>query len=438
MTTISREEAKKILTKALSYSKAEGCQVTLQGSTDGNIRYALNQVTTSGEVQDTTLVVAANFGKRSGIATINELDDASLQKVVQRAEEIASLAPENPEFMPVLGPQDYHDVKGYYDATAEISPEFRAKAAADSIGPCRKEKLVAAGFLNHGAGFQATMTSKGLFGYYPETTLDFSVTVRTEDGAGSGYALRDFNDAGQLDTAEVSRIALDKARMSKDAKALEPGRYTVILEPAASMGLLQNLLFSMDARRADEGRSFLSKKEGGSRLGEKIVDERVNIFSDPTHPDIPSAPFAGDGQPREKVNWIENGVIKNLFYSRYWAKKKDKKPMPFPSNAAMEGTNTSLQELIAGTERGVLVTRTWYIRMVDPQSLLATGLTRDGTFFIENGKIAHAVKNFRFNESPVIMLNNLEDLGRPQRIGGNLIPSMKIRDFNFTSLSDAV
>ena len=379
MTIISREEAKRILTKALSYSKAEGCQVTLQGSSDGNIRYALNQVTTSGEIQDTNLVVASNFGKRSGIATINELDDASLQKVVQRAEEIAKLAPENPEFMPVLGPQEYQNVKGYYDSTAKITPEFRAQAAAASIGPCRKDKLVAAGFLNHSSGFQATMTSKGLFGYYPETTLDFSVTVRTEDGAGSGYALRDFNDAGQLDTAEVSQIALDKARMSKNAKALEPGRYTVILEPAAAIGLLQNLIGSMDARRADEGRSFLSKKEGGTRLGEKIVDERVNIYSDPTNPSVPAAPFAGDGQPRKHVKWIEKGVVKNLFYSRYWAKKKGTEPIPFPSNGAMEGTNTSLAELIASTERGILVTRTWYIRMVGPQRLLATGLTRDGT-----------------------------------------------------------
>jgi predicted Zn-dependent protease len=226
--------------------------------------------------------------------------------------------------------------------------------------------------------------------------------------------------------------------MSREAQAIEPGKYTVILEPAASIGLLQNMFGSVNARTADEGRSFMSKEGGGTKLGEKIVDERINLWSDPLHPDVPTPTWNGQGQSLKKMKWIENGVVKNLAYSRYWAKQKGVDPVPFPSNAIMDGGDASLDDLIKSTRKGILVTRLWYIRGVDPQTLLYTGLTRDGTFYIENGKIKHPVKNFRFNESPIIMLNNLEELGQQVRINGNLIPYMKVRDFTFTSLSDAV
>ncbi|MCP5050902.1 MAG: TldD/PmbA family protein, partial [bacterium] len=185
-------------------------------------------------------------------------------------------------------------------------------------------------------------------------------------------------------------------------------------------------------------RSFFSKKGGGTKVGEKIVDERVNIYSDPTHPEIPVATWSGDGRPREKTFFIENGVVKNLTYSRYWAKKQGVKAIPFPGAGIMEGGEGSTEDLVKDTKRGILVTRTWYIRTVDPQTILLTGLTRDGTFFIENGRIQYPVKNFRWNESPIIMLNNLETMGKPQRINGNLVPPMKIREFTFSSLSDAV
>jgi predicted Zn-dependent protease len=241
---------------------------------------------------------------------------------------------------------------------------------------------------------------------------------------------------------------MQKALASVNARALEPGKYTVILEPAAAVDLLGNMMRSMDARNADEGRSFLSKKGGETRLGEKLFDERVTIYSDPTNIEIPGSPFAGgggrfggggvDGRPQEKVTWVENGVVKNMYYSQFWAQKKGVKSVAPPSGIIMVGGTESLAEMIKNTEKGILVTRFWYIRAVDPQTLLYTGLTRDGTFYIENGKIKYPVKNFRFNESPVIMLNNLEAMGAPQRISGNLIPPLKIRDFTFSSLSDAV
>ncbi|GAB3701662.1 TldD/PmbA family protein [Spirosoma flavus] len=448
MAILTKDEAKRIIDKALSYAKADETSVNLTGGRTGNIRYARNSVSTSGEADNMALAVTAVFGKRSGTATINELDDASLEKTVRRAEEIAKLAPENPEYMPMLGPQTYLQTNTYAESTAKIDPEFRANAAFDSIDPCKKKNLTAAGYMEDTTGFSSIGNSKGLFGYNRSTGVDFSITVRTADGLGSGYANPDVNDVSKLSTKAATEIAMSKAVASVNARALEPGKYTVILEPTASVELLQNMMFSMDARNADEGRSFLSKKGGGTRLGEKLFDERVNIITDPMNAELPLSPFGGggggrfgggsDGRPQEKVTWVEKGVVKNMTYSRYWAEKKGVKAVPPPSGIIMLGGTESLADLIKSTTKGILVTRLWYIRAVDPQTLLYTGLTRDGTFYIENGQIKYPVKNFRFNESPVIMLNNLEALGKPVRAGGHLIPPMKIRDFTFTSLSDAV
>ncbi|MEM6523578.1 MAG: TldD/PmbA family protein [Bacteroidota bacterium] len=438
MAIYSKEEAKQILEKALSFSTADTCEINLNGSESGNIRYARNTVSTAGHRSNQNMTVQCSYGKKSGVATIDEFDDASLEKVVKRAEELARLSPENPEFMEPLGPQEYLDSNTYSESTSKITPEFRAKVASSSIEPAAAKDVTAAGFLNDSAGFAAMINSKGLFAYNESTRLNFTVTMRSNDGTGSGWVTRDFNDVDKFNPEEASAIAIDKALQSRNAKAIEPGKYTVILEPAASSQLLGNMAGSFNARRADEGRSFMSKEGGGTKLGEKIVDERVQLWSDPQHPDVPSAPWAGDGQARKKMKWLDNGVVKNLFYSRYWAKEKGVDPVVFPSNLIMGGGDASLDDLIKDTRKGILVTRLWYIRTVDPQTLLYTGLTRDGTFFIENGKIKHPVKNFRFNESPIIMLNNLETLGQQVRVNGNLIPYMKVRDFTFTSLSDAV
>ncbi len=444
MPILSKEEARALLTKVLSYSKADECEVNLNGSDSGNIRYARNSVSTSGKISQTTLVVSSAFGKKLGVATINEFDDASLEKVVRRAEELAQLAPENPEFVSFLGPQTYAEPIAYVPATANITPKLRSDAVADSLKVAKDSKAVAAGFWEDNASFAAMMNSKGLFAYHTSTNVNFSITVRTEDGKGSGYATRGYNDVTKLNTKLATEIATQKAVQSASAKAIEPGKYTVILEPAAAAVLLERIFFGLDARQADEGRSFLSLPGGKTRLGEKLVDERVNIYSDPLNPELPTSTWNGDGRPQEKVNWIEKGVVKNLSYSRYWAQKKGVKAVPGPDGAIMEGGTKSLEDLIKGTKKGILVTRLWYIRDVDPQTLLLTGLTRDGTFYIENGKIMYPIKNFRFNESPVIMLNNLEELGKPERtvsVESNvnyLLPPMKIRDFTFSSLSDAV
>ncbi|MCJ8209452.1 TldD/PmbA family protein [Mucilaginibacter sp. RS28] len=446
MAIFSQEEAQALMKKALSFSKADECEINFNGSVGGNIRYARNSVSTSGSVSQTSMVISSAFGKKLGVVTLNEYDDKSIESAVRRSEELAQLAPENPEYMPMLGPQNFAapSPRLYDQKTGDMTPKQRTDMVAQSLQVAKDGKLTAAGFLQNQGAFSAMMNSKGLFAYNKSSDINFSITMRTTDGAGSGYASRDFEDFNDMDTLKLSQIAGKKASGSAGAKALEPGKYTVILEPAAGVVLLENLYGGLDARSADEGRSFLSKKGGGTKLGEKLLDERVNIYSDPQDPRMPTSTWSGEGLPQEKISWIEKGVIKNLFYSRYWAQKKGVKPVPGPSGVIMEGGDASLEDLIKSTEKGILVTRLWYIRPVDPQTLLYTGLTRDGTFYIENGQIKFPVKNFRFNESPVIMLNNLEALGKPERtVSGEsfqsaLIPPMKIRDFTFSSLSDAV
>ncbi|NDU95403.1 TldD/PmbA family protein [Spirosoma terrae] len=443
---LSESEAKALMQKVLSYSKADECEVNILGEERGNIRYARNTVSTSGSIINKNLAVRSAFGKKVGVATIDEFDDASLEKVVRRAEELAQLAPENPEYVELLGLQQYVKSNGFFESTAKITPSNRAEAVAQSLQLIagNASKLQGAGFLQDYRGYRAMMNSKGAFAYYPSTNVNFSLTVRTDNGKGSGYVARGYSDFSKLDTVGATKIAIQKCLGSAEARALEPGKYTVILEPTAAAVLLENIFWNVDARSADEGRSYFSKAGGKSRLGDKIVDERITIYSDPTNPELPSSPWSGDGQAQSKRMWIEKGVVKNLAYSRYWAKKQGKQPVPYGSNMIVEGGNTSLEEMIRTTQRGILVTKLWYIREVDPQTILLTGLTRDGTFYIENGKIKHAVKNFRFNESPIIMLNNLESLGKPERVVSTesdqnyLIPPMKIREFTFTSLSDAV
>jgi predicted Zn-dependent protease len=274
--------------------------------------------------------------------------------------------------------------------------------------------------------------------------LDYTCTVRTEDGRGSGWVGTDTQDATRFKVEDDIQIAMRKASASSEARALEPGKYTVILEPMAAAGLIGFMFNFFGAREADEGRSFLSKAGGGNKIGQQVFGPQVNFYTDPWDPVAPSLPWDEDGVPRKRMDLVKDGKVVALDYSRYWAQKQGKAPVGQMGNILMTGGTKSTAELVRSTQRGVLVTRTWYIRMVDPQTVLLTGLTRDGTFYIENGQIKYPIKNFRFNESPVIMLNNVEELGKPVRVPPDevsmniMVPPMKLRDFTFTSLSDAV
>ena len=444
---LTRDECEALTKKVLSFATADETRVAINNSAAGNMRFAQNQASTSGDSFDTTITVRSTFGKRSANSTTNKRDDASLKAVVERAEALAKLAPEDPEAMPELGPQNYLASPAWSDATASLTAAQRAAAVNSITSVAKAAGLVSTGFLDIDVSVTALANNKGLFAYHRQTGVALTTTVRTPDGAGSGWAGVQANDFRRVDAAALGRRAVDKARRSVNAVAIEPGRYTVVLEPTAAANLVQIIAGATSARAADEGRSVFSKPGGGTKIGMKVVDERVTLISDPSDPETPGSPFSGEGLPTQRRVFIEKGVLKTLAYDRYWAQRQGVPATAGGGGLKMLGDNHSLEDLIASTERGILCTRFWYIRPVDQRTLLYTGLTRDGTFLIENGKITRPIKNMRWNESPIFLLNNLEMLGRPERVSATeaagvgapiIIPPIKARDFNFTSASDAV
>ena len=454
---LSRSDAEEIATRALKNSPAEETRVSINSSARADTRFALNHVTTSGENRDTSVTITALVGGRSASVTTNRLDEASLTAAARQATEIAKLVPPNPERMPELGAQEYPPFKSRIISLP--SPSERAQAAKKVTEQARAAGLIATGFIECRAGASALANSKGLFAYDSSAVVTMTATVRTPDGTGSGWACSDGDTFADIDAQRVGAVATDKALKSRAPVAVEPGRYTTILEPTAVGNLVQMIAGAMQARSADEGRSFFSKAGGGNKIGMKVVDERVTLLTDPEDSPSTNGGFDGDGMSLEKVVWIENGVVKNLNYDRFWAQKQGVKPTRAGGGGGfgggggggrslrMLGGTTSMADMIKSTERGILVTRFWYIRGTDPRTISYTGLTRDGTFLIENGKVTRPVKNFRFNESPIFFLNNLEALGPVIRInasealgagGATYMPTLKVRDFTFSSLSDAV
>ena len=455
---LSRTDAEEIAKRALKNSPADETRVSINSAARADTRFALNQVTTSGENRDTAVTITALVDGRSASVTTNRLDEASLAAAAKEATDIARLVPPNPERMPELGAQEYPPVKSRIISLP--SPAERAQAAKKVTEQARAAGLIATGFIECRAGATALANSKGLFAYDSTAVVTMTATVRTPDGTGSGWACSDGDTFADIDAQRVGAVATDKATKSRNPVAVEPGRYVTILEPTAVGNLVQMIAASMQARSADEGRSFFSKAGGGNKIGMKVVDERVTLLTDPDDSPSTSGGFDGDGMPLEKVVWIENGVVKTLNYDRFWAQKQGVRPTRAGGGGGggggfggggralrMLGGTTSTADMIKGTERGILVTRFWYIRATDPRTISFTGLTRDGTFLLENGKVTHPVKNFRFNESPIFFLNNLEALGPSIRInasealgagGATYMPTLKVRDFTFSSLSDAV
>jgi len=442
---LTREQAQAILEKAVKWSKADAIDVQINTYAQGNIRFADNQVSTAGSTTDAQLAIQSAFGPKHAVVSTNDLSDDAIRRAVEQSERLAKLSPDDPEAMPQLGAQPYTETGNYFDSTAALTADDRARASLIALRMAREAGDVkAAGYLVSTAGALAIGNSTGMFAYNRSTNANYTLTVRTADGTGSGWAAADHPDWRQLDARRVAERAVEKARLSRNPVAIEPGRYSVILEPQAVGDLVQLITNYADARSADEGRSPFVKVGGGNKVGEKIVDERVTIFSDPADLQLLGRPWDLEGTPLGRQVWVDNGILTQLQYSRFWAQKQGKTPTGGPTTLKMEGGTQSIDELVKGTARGILVTRLWYLREVDPRTILYTGLTRDGTFLVEDGKITKSLRNFRFNESPLFLLNNIEALGRAERLagteqGGNVVmPAIKARDFNFTSLSEAV
>lgn len=440
---LTKEQAKKLIEKALSFSTFPECNININSSESASIRFALNGITTSGYAIEQSMSISSTKDGQSGSTSIDQFDDASIQEAVKRTEQLALISPPNPERVPPLSPQKYPAYENYAESTAKARNDVMIPHVRSIIEGAKAKDLVAAGFFEREASAVAMGNKQGNFGFGRRTDSSLSTTVRMADGSSSGWASQPAVRIDEIDGAAIGKTAIDKCLRWKSPKRLEPGKYTVVLEPTAVGDLVQLLGFNFQARSAEEGRSFLSKQGGGTLVGEKLFPENITLRTDPFNNMYSGLPWSGGGLPAAPMSWIEKGVVKNLFYDRYWAAKAGKTPTPFPTQMVLEGGEKSLADLIATVERGLLVTRFWYIRSLNPKTAQFTGLTRDGLFLIENGKVTSPVVNFRFNESPVRMLQNTLAMGKPVRVRGGegqgmVAPPLVVKDFPFTSISDAV
>ncbi len=444
---LAESEARDLCRRILEMSKAEATRVNIESGKRAFTRTATNRITTAGGSQDTQIQIRSVFGLRHATLTTNRLDDESLRRAVHDSEELARLAPEDRELLPELGEQEHLQAGGYYPSTADLTAEARARAAFQGVEMARKAGLVAAGYIDVRAGSSTVATSNGLFAHSHGTGAASTLTVRSPDGSSSGWA---GDEAADWDRIESSRIAADAVRKCRDwsgSTTLEPGRYTVVLEATAVGMLLLRMMRALDARQADEGRSFFSKPGGGNRIGEKLFDASITLTSDPARQDAQTDAFDDEGLPIRPVVWVDKGRLLNLSRSRFWARQKQTEPLAQPSNLILSGSTTSLEEMIRTTKRGVLITRFWYIRGLNPRTISYTGLTRDGTFLIENGRLARPVNNFRFNQSLVELFRSVVALGEPVRVAAGenssvgrpiVAPPLKADTFHLASVSEAI
>jgi predicted Zn-dependent protease len=441
---ITRQDAKNLIEKVLSYSKLPQCEVGIQWTEDDFIRYAVNGITTSGyRVTQQISITSATDDKRSGNAVVSEISDEALKQGVEQAEQLARISRPNPESMPALGPQHYPQLDNFDPFTGAARGDAMIPHIRAIIDSAKSKHLVAAGYAQRSANAAAAGNKAGLFGYSTYTDSSLTNTMRNAGGTSSGWASQSSVSLKDLSGEAVARISTDKCLGGDHKKRLDPGKYTVVLEPAAVGDLIGWLGFDLDARDAEQGQSFLSRKGGGTYLGEKLFPEHITLRSDPFERKFAVTPWSPSLLPNQKISWIEKGVVRNMYYDRFWASKAGKDPTPSAVNLVLDGQDNSLDDLIRSVDRGLLVTRLWYIRVVQPQTWQLTGLTRDGLFLIEKGKVTDPVTNFRWNESPVEVLQRTTKLGRPVRVtggetGSQMAPPLITTDFNMASVSDAV
>lgn len=443
---LSNDDLKAISDRVLALSEADHCRVSINSGWSGYTRVATNRITSAGGSEKTSVNITSVFGKRVASVETNRLSDDDLRQAVRRSEDMARIAPVDNEYLPELGPTSVTPIAAYYDSTGELTPQTRAEAAALAIQQAQSADQIVASYMDVNAGSTALATSNGFYGSHASTGVAYTLTSRSPDGLKSGWAGDEANDWNNIESLRVANDAVRKCRDWRKT-ALEPGEYTAILEPTAVGMLMRNMVNVFNQRTADEGRSFFSNPNGGNRIGESLFDDKINFFSDPTYQDAETASFNSIGQSVSRQDWVRSGRLEDLARSRYWAQQQNLQPLASPSNLIMAGGNDSLEEMIASTRRGVLITRFWYIRGLNPRVISYTGLTRDGTFLIENGRITRPVTNFRFNQSMVDMLRNVEMLSPSVRVAASesssvstpiVVPALKVSKFNLSSVSDAI
>jgi PmbA protein len=441
---VPRSEFERIADRVFKFSRAEETEVTVDATTDALTRFANNTIHQNVAEQGLTVSVRAVVDGRTARASTNKTDDESLARVAQAAAKLARWQPPSENLLPMLGRQKYTAVKRLFPATAAATPEDRARAVVRVIDVAREREQTTAGIFTTGVTQSALATSRGLFTYYEQSRAEFSVTFL--DGDSSGWAKANFGDISLIDPGALAESASRKARESRQPREIPAGHYTVILEPAAVLDLVGFLFYDFAATAVEDKRSCFT-----DRMGQKIFGDNITIWDDVYHPLQAGPPFDGEGVPRQKVLLVDRGVPKSLVYARGTAKRLNAKPtghgFPLPNewgeaplNLVFGGGHTSTEKMIESTGQGILVTRFWYIREVDPYKKILTGMTRDGTFLVENGEVVGAVKNFRFNQSIIEMLSSVEALGPAVRAAGEesfemVVPPMKVHNFHFSEVT---
>ncbi len=461
---LSRDQAADIFSRLKKYSTADEIECLFYGGDSALTRFANNTIHQNVAEENFGVSVRTAFGGRTARATTNKFDDESLRRVVQASESLAKVQQEDPDLLPVPTGGDARTSTEhaeaiptrYFEETAALTPAQRSDAVGKIVSIAQKQKVTTAGIFASSEAVEGVFNSRGLQDWHTQTSAEISITMLAPDS--SGWQKANSPNAANLDPAALANIAASKAANSVAPREIAPGKYTVILEPSAVLDTVGFAFFDVGGLAILDQRSFLS-----NRIGTRLFGENITIWDDVSHPLQSGSPFDGEGMRRQRIKLVESGVVKRLVYARASAEKMKKSeyaskvgpieatghgfPIPnemgeAPMNIVFEPTRNpnTVDQMISSTERGILVTRLWYIREVDPYEKILTGMTRDGTFLVEDGKVACGIRNFRFNQSLIEMLSNVEQMSTPVRTSGEesfdmVVPAMKVNGFNFTEVT---
>jgi PmbA protein len=462
---LTQDKAGQIFERIKKFSTAEEVEVLFSGGKFALTRFANNTIHQNVAEENYTISVRTAFDGRTARAATNKFEDESLRRVVTASESLAKVQHRDPDLVPMPDAREAAASAAnragqipsrYFAGTAAITPELRADGVEKIVGIARRHNLTTAGIFSSSESVEGIFNSRGLSDWYTQTAADISVTMLAADS--SGWQKANSPDLANLNPSNLAEIAAKKALDSAHPRQIPAGKYTVILEPAAVLDVVGFMFWDFGGMAILDQRSFLT-----DRIGTKLFGENINIWDDVAHPLQSGAPFDGEGMRRQSLPLVENGAVKRVVYARSTAQRmkrseyKDKVgpievtghglPLPnemgeMPLNIVFAPTRNprTVEQMIASTERGVLVTRLWYIREVEPYEKILTGMTRDGTFFVENGRIEGGIRNFRFNESLIHMLSNVEAMSTPVRSSGEesfdmVAPAMKVAEFNFTEVT---
>ncbi len=458
---LTKDKAAEIFEQIRKHSTADEVEAMIYGGKFALTRFANNTIHQNVAEENYSVSVRTVFGGRTARATTNKFDSNSLKRVVEASESLAKVQHPDPDLLSMPGAGESPATtqarpSRHFAQTAGLTPELRADAVEKIVRVATQHKLTTAGVFSSSESVEGIFNSRGLADWHTQTSSEISITMLAADS--SGWQKANSPDVSQLDPCALAEVSARKAIESASPREIPPGKYTVILEPAAVLDMAGFMFWDFGGLAILEQRSFLN-----NRVGRQIFGSNINIWDDVAHPLQSGTPFDGEGVPRKRMHLVENGVVKRLVYARATAKKmahSEYKDSVGPVAATGHGFSLpnemgeapmnivfgtpedpkTVEQMIPSTERGVLVTRLWYIREVDPYEKILTGMTRDGTFYVEDGKVRHGILNFRFNESLIHMLSNVEAMGTPVRASGEesfdmVAPPMKVRDFNFTEVT---